>query len=107
MANLDDLVSEQARLMGIGAVPVVAENDGYASTDGQAIYVNPSFISSVESSSGEGGVRFVLGHEDLHTTIVGTSKPEHLSANVTAASRGPLPPELRREAKRRIAAAIA
>lgn len=66
MANLDDLVSEQARLMGIGAVPVVAENDGYASTDGQAIYVNPSFISSVESSSGEGGVRFVLGHELGH-----------------------------------------
>jgi len=52
-------------------------------------------------------LRFVLGHEDLHTTIVGTSKPEHLAANAAAASRGPLPPELRLEAKRRIAAAAA
>lgn len=52
-------------------------------------------------------LRFVLGHEDLHTTIVGTSKPEHLAANVVAASRGPLPADLRLEAKRRIAAAAA
>lgn len=50
-------------------------------------------------------LRFVLGHEDLHTTIVGTSKPEHLAANVAAASRGPLPVDLLREAKRRLAAA--
>lgn len=50
-------------------------------------------------------LRFVLGHEDLHTTIVGTSKLEHLTANVAAASRGPLPLALRLEAKRRIAAA--
>ena len=49
-------------------------------------------------------LRFVLGHEDLHTTIVGTSKPEHLAANVVAAQKGPIPAELRREAKRRLAA---
>ncbi len=52
-------------------------------------------------------LRFVLAHEDLHTTIVGTSKPEHLAANVAAASRGPLPPELWRETKRRVEAALA
>jgi aryl-alcohol dehydrogenase-like predicted oxidoreductase len=52
-------------------------------------------------------LRFVLGHEDLHTTIVGTSKPEHLAANVAAASRGPLPPELWHETKRRVATALA
>jgi aryl-alcohol dehydrogenase-like predicted oxidoreductase len=50
-------------------------------------------------------LRFVLGHEDLHTTIVGTSKPEPLAANVAAASRGPLPADLLREAKRRLAGA--
>ena len=52
-------------------------------------------------------LRFVLGHDDLHTTIVGTSKPEHLAANVAAASRGPLPADVLREAKRRLAAATA
>jgi aryl-alcohol dehydrogenase-like predicted oxidoreductase len=49
-------------------------------------------------------LRFVLGHPALHTTIVGTSKPEHLLANVAVASQGPLPEALRREASRRIAA---
>jgi aryl-alcohol dehydrogenase-like predicted oxidoreductase len=49
-------------------------------------------------------LRFVLGHPDLHTTIVGTSNPEHLAANVEVAGRGPLPGEIREEAKRRIAA---
>jgi len=48
-------------------------------------------------------LRFVLGHEDLHTTIVGTSRPEHLEANVEAAKKGPLSPELRAETKQRIA----
>jgi len=52
-------------------------------------------------------LRFVLGHPDLHTTIVGTSKPEHLAANVAAAQKGPLPPDLWRETKRRVAGAAA
>jgi hypothetical protein len=66
MATIGNLAAEQANLMGTGAVPVVHEDDGYASTDGQAIYVNPSFISSVESAAGEGGVRFVIAHELGH-----------------------------------------
>lgn len=52
-------------------------------------------------------LRFALAHDDLHTTIVGTSSPEHLAANVAAASRGPLPPDLVAEVKRRVATAIA
>jgi aryl-alcohol dehydrogenase-like predicted oxidoreductase len=52
-------------------------------------------------------LRFVLGHEDLDTTIVGTSKPEHLAANLVAASKGPLSADVLREAKRRIAAVSA
>ena len=47
-------------------------------------------------------LRFVLSHEDLHTTIVGTSKPAHLRANVEAARQGPLPPDVAREAGRRV-----
>lgn len=47
-------------------------------------------------------LRFVLGHPDLHTTIVGTSNPEHLAANLAAARKGPLAQGLRAEAKRRL-----
>jgi aryl-alcohol dehydrogenase-like predicted oxidoreductase len=47
-------------------------------------------------------LRFVLGHRDLHTTIVGTAKLAHLEANVAAAAKGPLPEDLRAEAIRRL-----
>ena len=49
-------------------------------------------------------LRFVLAHDDLHTTIVGTSKPEHLAANVVSASKGPVSADVRQEVKRRLAA---
>ena len=57
MADLNKIVSEQARIMGIGSVPVVEEDTGNASTDGRAVFVNPSFMSKIESSGGEGGLR--------------------------------------------------
>jgi aryl-alcohol dehydrogenase-like predicted oxidoreductase len=47
-------------------------------------------------------LRFTLTHPDLHTTIVGTKNLDHLAANVAAASRGPLPPDVYEEAKRRL-----
>lgn len=51
-------------------------------------------------------LRFVLGHEDLHTTIVGTRNPDHLSSNVAAARRGPLLQDVRVEIERRIAESL-
>ena len=51
-------------------------------------------------------LRFTITHPDLHTTIVGTANPAHLEANVEAASKGPLPPEVYEEAKRRLDAAV-
>jgi aryl-alcohol dehydrogenase-like predicted oxidoreductase len=50
-------------------------------------------------------LRFTLTHPDLHTTIVGTKNPDHLAANVAAAARGPLPPDVYEEAKRRLGGA--
>ena len=47
-------------------------------------------------------LRFTLTHPHCHTTIVGTLRPQHLQENVTAATRGPLPPEIYGEAKRRL-----
>lgn len=49
-------------------------------------------------------LRFALAHPHIHTVIVGTLRPEHLAENVAAARRGPLPPDVYAEAKRRLEA---
>ena len=50
-------------------------------------------------------LRFTLSHPGLDTTIVGTRSIEHLHDNLAAAAMGPLPDDLLREAKIRLAAA--
>lgn len=52
-------------------------------------------------------LRFTLSHPALSSTIVGTSSLGHLRANLDIAAKGPLPPEVYDEAKRRFAAAAA
>ncbi len=47
-------------------------------------------------------LRFTLAEPALSSTIVGTSKPEHLQSNVEIASRGPLPQDVYDEAIRRL-----
>jgi aryl-alcohol dehydrogenase-like predicted oxidoreductase len=47
-------------------------------------------------------LRFTLSHPGLSSTIVGTSKTEHLSSNLALAEKGPLPADLYEEAKRRL-----
>ena len=47
-------------------------------------------------------LRFTLSHPDAHTVIVGTANPDHLQSNVRSAQRGPLPPDLYAEARRRL-----
>ena len=47
-------------------------------------------------------LRFTLSHPHVHTTIVGTKNRQHIQENVRTAIRGPLPPELYEEAKRRL-----
>ena len=50
-------------------------------------------------------LRFTLSHLACHTTIVGTTEPNHLRANVSAAQAGPLPGAVYDEAKERLATA--
>jgi aryl-alcohol dehydrogenase-like predicted oxidoreductase len=52
-------------------------------------------------------LRFTLSHPDVHSTIVGTANLEHLRANLEAARKGPLPPDVYEEAKRRLDMAMA
>lgn len=47
-------------------------------------------------------VRFTLTHPHTHTNIVGTTDPGHLEENVKAVLRGPLPPDVYAEARRRL-----
>lgn len=49
-------------------------------------------------------LRFTLTHPDMHTTIVGTANPDHLSENLAAAAKGPLSDDLYGEAKSRLSA---
>lgn len=48
-------------------------------------------------------IRFTETHPDMDTNIVGTINPAHLEANLTAAAKGNLPPDVYDEAKRRLA----
>jgi aryl-alcohol dehydrogenase-like predicted oxidoreductase len=50
-------------------------------------------------------LRFTFTHPSMATNIVGTINPTHLAGNVDALLKGPLPPTLYAEAKRRLAAA--
>jgi aryl-alcohol dehydrogenase-like predicted oxidoreductase len=50
-------------------------------------------------------LRFTFSHPDMHTTIVGTINPGHLQSNIDALRKGPLPPGIYAEAKRRLAEA--
>lgn len=60
---------------------------------------------SQEMSPVEFVLRFTFSHPDMDTTIVGTVDPTHLEANLAALRKGPLPPDLYAEAKRRLSAA--
>jgi aryl-alcohol dehydrogenase-like predicted oxidoreductase len=46
-------------------------------------------------------LRFTLGNPDMSTTIVGTASPAHVADNARAAARGPLPPDMLAEARKR------
>ena len=50
-------------------------------------------------------LRFTISHPHMHTTIVGTANPDHLSDNIETAAMGPLPSDLYEETKRRLGAA--
>jgi aryl-alcohol dehydrogenase-like predicted oxidoreductase len=47
-------------------------------------------------------LRFTLSHPHTHAIIVGTTSTDHLRENAEAVRRGPLPPDIYAEAKRRL-----
>jgi aryl-alcohol dehydrogenase-like predicted oxidoreductase len=55
-----------------------------------------------DMSSMEFILRFTFSHPDMDTNIVGTINPAHLQDNINALLKGPLPPDVYAEAKRRL-----
>jgi len=47
-------------------------------------------------------LRFTFSHQEMDTNIVGTTNPAHLQDNINALLKGPLPPAIYMEAKRRL-----
>ena len=50
-------------------------------------------------------LRFTCSNPDMATTVVATTSLDHMRENVEAVSKGPLPPDVYAEAKRRLTAA--
>ncbi len=51
-------------------------------------------------------LRYTLSHPNCHTTIVGTCNLEHMTENLKACARGPLPAELYQQITTRVATAL-
>ena len=52
-------------------------------------------------------LRYTLSHPHVHTVIVDTTNLDHVAENVKATLRGPLPPDVYAEAKRRLSGGAA
>jgi len=63
-------------------------------------------ILPAEMTRAELILRYTLGHPHCHTTIVGTCNPQHLTENLAAAERGPLPRDLQETIKARVNRAL-
>jgi aryl-alcohol dehydrogenase-like predicted oxidoreductase len=77
---------------------------GNGAEDVWAAYERADLDALAEGASrSEFMLRFTISHPALSTTIVGTLNPDHLSENVAAVKKGPLPDDVYAEAKRRLA----
>lgn len=66
---------------------------GYAETYTERLAwmdVTPQDLGFEENEWAEIALRFTLSADGVHTAIVGTTNPDHVSANLAAAARGPL-----------------
>ena len=101
-----------AAAAGIGTIIRGGAGRGAPSGEDEAVRRNPKLVDAWKlaaiddlldgMSPMEFTLRFTISHPDVATTIVGTANPTHLTANIEAASKGPLPADLYAEAKRRL-----
>jgi len=74
---------------------------GLAEGEGQRRWAAAGIDGWLDGMSGlEFVLRFTISHPALSSTIVGTSSPGHLRANLAIAEKGPLPPDLYDRARR-------
>ena len=103
-----------AAATGAGVLVRGGAGRGVASGQERAVARNPDLATAWQQaelgdlldgmSPMEFTLRFTISHPGVSSVLVGTANPEHLRANADAASKGPLPDDLYREAKRRFAA---
>jgi aryl-alcohol dehydrogenase-like predicted oxidoreductase len=93
----EELISQAA---AAGAGTVIRGGAAKGTWDGAALDTLLDGASRTEFI-----LRYTLSHPDLHTTIVGTANPAHLVANLAAARKGPLAPDVYAQARRTLASA--
>ena len=77
---------------------------GLAEGEGQRRWASSGIDGLLDGMSRmEFVLRFTISHPGLSSTIVGTSSPSHLRANVAIAEKGPLPTHLYQRAKQALA----
>ncbi|MBI5304728.1 MAG: aldo/keto reductase [Chloroflexi bacterium] len=102
LARKSETLIAQAAEQGIGMVVrgvVKKYHDNYAALFAQA-KLN-ELCTDNESMDGF-LIQFALNHPGMSTMIIGTKNPDHLNANIAAASKGKLPDATYTEAKRRL-----
>jgi aryl-alcohol dehydrogenase-like predicted oxidoreductase len=96
---------------GVAQGAVITPADGSAESRAedrvaaqQAAWASANFDELLGGNSrGELMIRYLMSNPNINTAIVGTSSIDHLHANVAAALKGPLPPEVYAAAQERLA----
>jgi aryl-alcohol dehydrogenase-like predicted oxidoreductase len=114
----DQLISDAAAA-GAGTVirggvvkgALAQDKDGSAprglTADPRAVWESAQLDDLLDGASrNEFILRYTFSHPDMHTTIVGTANLDHLAANLAAARKGPLPPDVYAEARRRLSRGV-
>lgn len=104
---ISDAAASGAGIIIRGGVGQGEPGHGRGSTDRWAAWEAAKLDELLEEGETRTGfvLRYTLTHPDVDTVIVGTMHARHVAENVATATRGSLPDDVYREAKRRLSEA--